>query len=199
MIEREATCVVCGAGFIFKNHRQAKFCSDSCKCKDYRARHPLSDEKRRQAVERAMAWAKANPERHQENRRVGAKRRAGKDRERRMQPSFKAKRQAYMAVYYRLHSDKFKARARDRKAVVRGGSGRVRPGRVKELMRLQRGRCAVCRVALAKSGVHVDHVMPLHRGGEHEGANLQLLCPTCNRAKSAKHPVDFMRERGFLC
>jgi 5-methylcytosine-specific restriction endonuclease McrA len=28
--------------------------------------------------------------------------------------------------------------------------------------------------------------------------NLQLLCQPCNNQKHVKHPVDFMREKGFL-
>ena len=40
--------------------------------------------------------------------------------------------------------------------------------------------------------------MPLARGGKHEASNLQLLCPPCNMSKNAKHPIDFMQQRGFL-
>ena len=104
-----------------------------------------------------------------------------------------------MESYYAGHTDVFKAKARDRKAKLRGSAGAVKPGRIKELLRLQKGRCAVCRAELRETGRHVDHVMPLYLGGEHSNSNLQLLCPTCNRAKSAKHPTDFMRERGYLC
>lgn len=40
--------------------------------------------------------------------------------------------------------------------------------------------------------------MPLAKGGEHTPFNIQLLCPRCNVRKSAKHPVDFMQENGYL-
>jgi 5-methylcytosine-specific restriction endonuclease McrA len=65
------------------------------------------------------------------------------------------------------------------------------------LLVLQRGRCAVCRVDLGR-GKHLDHVIPLAAGGRHEVGNFQWLCPSCNLAKSAKHPVEFMQSRGFL-
>ena len=39
---------------------------------------------------------------------------------------------------------------------------------------------------------------PLALGGSNDKANLQLLCPTCNAKKSAKHPIDFMQSRGLL-
>ena len=54
-----------------------------------------------------------------------------------------------------------------------------------------------CTVSIA-DGYHVDHIQPLALGGSNDKANLQLLCPTCNLRKSAKHPVDFMRETGRL-
>lgn len=75
--------------------------------------------------------------------------------------------------------------------------GRLPRGTIPGLFAKQKGRCAVCRARLVKS-YHVDHIMPLARGGAHETANIQLLCAHCNCTKNAKHPLDFMQERGFL-
>lgn len=36
------------------------------------------------------------------------------------------------------------------------------------------------------------------KGGANDKSNIQLLCPHCNLSKGAKHPVDFMQERGML-
>jgi 5-methylcytosine-specific restriction endonuclease McrA len=41
------------------------------------------------------------------------------------------------------------------------------------------------------SGFHVDHVMPLARGGLHEVENLAIACAPCNLSKQAKHPDEF--------
>lgn len=71
------------------------------------------------------------------------------------------------------------------------------PEDIRDLMRLQRSKCAVCGEKIAKR-FHVDHIVPLSRGGGNERANIQLLCPTCNLRKSAKDPVEFMQQRGFL-
>lgn len=68
---------------------------------------------------------------------------------------------------------------------------------INDLLELQRGKCACCRTSIKKNN-HIDHVIPLAKGGEHSRRNIQLLCPPCNLAKNAKHPVDFMQERGFL-
>ncbi len=76
-------------------------------------------------------------------------------------------------------------------------TGRLPRGTVKELMTLQRECCAVCR-DLLNSKYHLDHIVPLKLGGEHERMNVQLLCPACNVRKSARDPIVFMQSRGFL-
>jgi hypothetical protein len=66
-----------------------------------------------------------------------------------------------------------------------------------QLLKLQKYKCPCCRVSL-KAGYHVDHIIPLVLGGTNKKGNLQILCPTCNLQKSAKHPVEFMQSRGYL-
>lgn len=62
----------------------------------------------------------------------------------------------------------------------------------------QRGKCAVCKCSLANTRKEVDHIIPLALGGHNNASNLQYLCRPCNRAKAAKHPVQFAQERGLL-
>ena len=61
---------------------------------------------------------------------------------------------------------------------------------VKEQGDRQRGRCYWCRTRLGTT-THLDHVVPLSRGGTHGPENLVIACPTCNLSKGAKHPMDF--------
>lgn len=90
------------------------------------------------------------------------------------------------------------AKAREWAKLRRGRIVKRLPrGTVKKIGVLQRWRCAICKVDVRIS-FHVDHVVPLARGGEHAEHNLQLLCPTCNVCKSAKDPIAYMQERGFL-
>lgn len=49
-----------------------------------------------------------------------------------------------------------------------------------------------------KRKYHVDHYVPLSKGGKHEIANLVIACPTCNLRKHAKDPFDFARQMGRL-
>jgi len=75
--------------------------------------------------------------------------------------------------------------------------GQLSKGITEKLMALQRGKCAVCKKSV-KNGHHLDHIMPLSIGGSNTDDNIQILCPSCNCSKGAKHPQDFMKSRGFL-
>ena len=47
------------------------------------------------------------------------------------------------------------------------------------------------------SDYHIDHRVPLSRGGEHIHDNLVIACPPCNRSKGARCPIEFARSRGM--
>ena len=68
---------------------------------------------------------------------------------------------------------------------------------IKALMKLQRSMCAGCQARL-KTGFHVDHMVPLSRGGSNDKTNLQLLCKTCNCSKGALDPLLFAHRLGRL-
>lgn len=80
--------------------------------------------------------------------------------------------------------------------IKRRAAGKVKGKDIQWLLKAQKGLCVVCRAKM--SSYHVDHILPVAMGGSSDKGNLQLLCPTCNQDKSAKHPVSFMQERGFL-
>lgn len=61
----------------------------------------------------------------------------------------------------------------------------------------QRKECYWCGDGCADE-YHVDHYIPLSKGGEHVESNLVIACPGCNRRKSAKMPEDFLAEQGRL-
>jgi len=57
---------------------------------------------------------------------------------------------------------------------------------VRRLYLVQNGRCRRCLRSLALFGYHVDHVVPIAKGGLNVAGNLQLLCPRCNLRKGAR-------------
>lgn len=72
--------------------------------------------------------------------------------------------------------------SRRRKRVV----GSYRAEDVHKIYAKQGGLCTRCNRFLAWTGYHVDHVVPIAKGGLNVAANLQLLCPRCNLRKGAK-------------
>jgi len=101
---------------------------------------------------------------------------------------------AYRRAYRKANPEWCRERRHARRAIK---TARLPRGTVKRIGELQRWRCAVCSCDI-RLRYHVDHIQALAKGGAHEPLNIQLLCPPCNVRKSAKDPIDFMQERGFL-
>ena len=113
------------------------------------------------------------------------------------QQAAKARKSAYMAARYAANPEAMKIKKHKRRARLLAG-GALSRDIVERLKALQRGMCAGCGCNLSKSGQHIDHIVPLAKGGANTDDNVQLLCPPCNLAKNAKHPIDWAQENGRL-
>lgn len=58
--------------------------------------------------------------------------------------------------------------------------------------------CYWCGISLKKVDVHIDHIYPLSKGGEHTISNLVCTCSTCNLKKNNKDPHEFAISLGRL-
>ena len=56
--------------------------------------------------------------------------------------------------------------------------------------RMQRGKCWWCSKKL-KGEYHVDHRIPVSRGGSNAAENICIACPDCNLQKNAKMPWEW--------
>lgn len=90
--------------------------------------------------------------------------------------------QAGTLLWLRAH--RAKAMAKRKNAV-----GSHTAGDIAYLLRQQRGACALCQCSIAHE-YHIDHRIPLSRGGHNGIGNLQLLCPDYNRRKHARFLVE---------
>jgi hypothetical protein len=84
-----------------------------------------------------------------------------------------------------------------RRARKRAAEGSHTVDELKALFQRQRGKCAYCGVSI-RNGYHIDHVIPLARGGSNWIANIALACAKCNLTKSATDPIEFARRNGKL-
>lgn len=61
---------------------------------------------------------------------------------------------------------------------------------IENLRRRQDDRCAACHCGL-EGGGHVDHIIPISRGGTNFVGNLQMLCSQCNLRKKVMLPIEY--------
>jgi len=100
------------------------------------------------------------------------------------------------AKWNQQNPEKPRSISRNYRARKRGADGQHSSADVIRLLSAQRWKCAACKAELIK--YHVDHVVPLARGGSNGPDNLQILCPSCNCSKSDKDPLTFFQQRGYL-
>lgn len=159
----------------------------------YEARPDVSERRR---------LLRLQPERRQKrseyNKRWGARPDIAKRRKQQAaSPERREQQKAYSIEYRKRPEVREAVRLRAHHRRVLAPPDKIPVSEIAALYDAQRKRCAVCRKALRKT-YEIDHIVPLSRGGPHSIANLQLLCPPCNRSKGAKDPIEFMRELGRL-
>ena len=93
------------------------------------------------------------------------------------------------------------ARAK-RRAKERSQLGHVSKDIVLRLMQNQRDLCVApgCgkKIGRSRGDYHLEHIVPIARGGLHDDSNLQLLCSFCNWSKGTRSMIEFANKRGFL-
>ncbi len=101
------------------------------------------------------------------------------------------------ARYRAKNKERYVIHARNRRAWKLGSVGSYTEDDIKSMLSLQKNKCAICSVSVA-GGYHIDHVIPLSKGGCNDKSNLQILCAPCNMSKGAKDPIEFMQSLGKL-
>jgi len=131
------------------------------------------------------AWMKANPEKMRANGAAWDKANPEKVR-------------AKCAAWRKANPEACRINGQNYEARKRENGGTLSRGLSAKLFTLQRGMCVCgCKQPLGDN-YHLDHILPIKLGGGNTDDNIQLLTATCNMQKGAKHPDDFMQQRGFL-
>lgn len=96
-------------------------------------------------------------------------------------------------AYCREHLAEYAARQSVRRAMIAGATiGNL--VEIKEIYRKAKEepkiRCYLCGELIPMGRRHVDHIMPLSKGGAHRPSNLAVACDTCNLSKHDKMPED---------
>lgn len=165
-----------------EKHRAAvKKCRENPEAKESHRLRQLEYAKKNREKEknRAAKWRALNPEKEMAMRRnyYISNREAVIDRNRRHRS---ANKEAYL-MYGRLY-----------KAKKRASGEYVHPSYIGLLLLEQAAKCACCDASFSDTEYHIDHVIPLSKGGVHKNSNLQLLCALCNRRKASRPLMDFL-------
>ena len=93
------------------------------------------------------------------------------------------KNDASQTKWRKLNPDK----VRDKNARRRAMKARARTEKVERLLVYDRdkGFCHICGVAVFHENWHLDHIIPLSKGGEHNYRNVAVSHPRCNMQKAA--------------
>lgn len=140
-------------------------------------------EQRKAGSARRMLWAKRHPE---------AARARSREWYRRSNAWLREKRNARMRKYLRAHPEYSRNLRRRRRRAV----GAHTAADLRRILDRQSHKCAnpLCGANLKRVKAHVDHKVPLVRGGTHWPRNLQWLCARCNMAKGIMTMNEWLKR-----
>ncbi len=84
-----------------------------------------------------------------------------------------------------------------RRARLRNAQGSHTAQDIQEQHKRQKGKCYWCGSKLPKR-YHIDHVIPLSRGGSNDASNLVIACQKCNLSKHDRLPHEWPRGGRLL-
>lgn len=73
-------------------------------------------------------------------------------------------------------------------------TGKVSKKEIEKLIEDSGGICFWCGNKIEEGKMHLDHIYPLSRGGEHKITNLVVACASCNLRKTNRDPEIFINE-----
>jgi len=84
--------------------------------------------------------------------------------------------------------ERCRIRVRNRQARRKGAGGNYVYADIEKQYNQQKGCCYYCNIKIGKgkSAYHVDHIVPISRGGSNDPSNLVLACASCNLSKGDK-------------
>lgn len=116
----------------------------------------------KRGVEKTMRWARKNPEKR-------------------------------LATYRRFHvqnPEKSREYHNRRRALILESAEHHTAVDIQRQYECQKGHCYWCEKPVGDA-YHVDHIIPLAKGGDNSARNICISCPTCNSRKGSKLPSEW--------
>lgn len=158
-------------------------------------------------------WKKENPElfkriqakwRDTEERRQAARARSAKWRDENpdkipaMHRRWREANPDWRTEWLKKNPDHHRITQQNRRSRKKAAGGRISKTNVEQILRDQKWKCAYCRTRLRRGTYHLDHIIPLAKGGSNLPSNHQATCATCNLRKHSRDPIEFAQSMGFL-
>ena len=182
---KSKTCRICGESHDLSFYHKDRLAKDghrneckSCSKKKGRKYYLANRDKRlryyrahkQEAIEYARKWRQENPDKCRE----------------------------YHQRYAEKYVEKERVRASNKQAkrnALKKQNG-VFKVRYKDLAKIYAMPCTYCG---ERGNIHVDHVIPIAKGGVHGIGNLQPLCESCNTSKADKYMIEWVAYRKKYC
>jgi hypothetical protein len=165
----------------FNKSRRGKFGLNSyCRVCDAANKREWYTRNKKHVLQKVRDWQKQNPERFAEN-------------QRRHKERYKGRYSEYHKGWRAENRDKCRLKKHRYYSRLKRQLGDVSPDIVERLFVEQEGSCFYCNREL--QDYHLEHKVPISRGGLHDDDNLCLSCPTCNLRKKDKTAEEFSRSR----
>ncbi len=111
----------------------------------------------------------------------------------------KEKKKIYFAKWSKENRHLLRIKEGKRRALEYGANGEHTHEQAKQILINQNYKCANCLCCIKeRSSRHLDHIMPLSKGGTNYISNIEWLCKSCNLRKNAKDPIDWAPKNGRL-
>ena len=149
-----------------------------CRVCDIQNKKAWYKKNKKHVAYKSKTWYKENPGKYAENQR-----------------RHKEKYKEFYSEYYKRwaseNRDKLNLKKHCYYARRRRQLGVVSPGIIDRLFIEQAGLCLYCNRELQE--YHLEHKLPISRGGLHDDKNLCLSCPRCNLRKKDKTVEEFLK------
>jgi hypothetical protein len=129
--------------------------------------------------QKTKEWSKKNPERRAVI-------------QRRHKDKYKEHYSEYCKEWVANNRDKCRLKKHRYYAKLKRQLGDISPNIIDRLFEKQKGLCNYCNREL--QDYHLEHKIPISRGGLHDDKNLCLSCPACNLRKKDKTAEEFFSK-----
>lgn len=158
----------------YKSYQRRYYHSNKAKAAAIMRRYYESH--KQQFIDRARRWRKSNPEKMK---------------------LIREKEKPKIYKWRREHKELVQSWVSKRKAIQLGaiiGDNAQIVELIQSIKTNRRTRCYYCGKSLYRKPFHMDHIVPLSRGGKHSIENLCVSCPMCNCKKGSRLISEWNRN-----